>query len=66
MYAGPSSFREQAYGEVEHTPLAHWQIKSVPVEIRKLAAACAARRGETMAVWVARAVRIQAMLEEAQ
>ena len=42
---------------------AAWTIKSVPVETRKLAVACAAKTGEPMAVWIDRAVRNQANLE---
>ncbi len=42
---------------------ASWTIKSVPVETRKLAVACAARQGVTMSEWLARAVRNQANLE---
>ena len=33
---------------------ASWTIKSVPVETRKLAVACAAKQGQTMAEWLAR------------
>jgi len=42
---------------------ASWTIKSVPVETRKLAVACAAKQGQTMAEWLAKAVRTQANLE---
>jgi len=42
---------------------ASWTIKSVPVETRKLAVACAANQGQTMAEWLAKAVRTQANLE---
>lgn len=42
---------------------AAWTIKSVDVEVRKLAVACALKTGETMAQWIARAVRNQAGLE---
>lgn len=45
------------------TDKASWTIKSVPVETRKLAVACAAKAGENMAEWLARAVRNQAKLE---
>jgi hypothetical protein len=42
---------------------ASWTIKSMPVETRKLAVACAAKSGEQMATWLDRAVRTQARLE---
>lgn len=42
---------------------APWTIKAVPIETRKLAGACAVKAGETMAEWLARAVRNQASLE---
>ena len=42
---------------------AAWTIKSVDVETRKLAVACAAKAGEQMATWLERAVRNQARLE---
>lgn len=42
---------------------ASWTVKSVSVETRKLAVACAAKQGQTMAEWLARAVRNQANLE---
>lgn len=42
---------------------ASWTVKSVPVETRKLAVACATKQGETMAEWLGRAVRNQANLE---
>ena len=42
---------------------ASWTIKSVPVEARKLAVACATKQGETMAEWLARAVRNQSKIE---
>lgn len=42
---------------------AAWTIKSVPVETRKLAVACATKQGVTMAEWLDRAVRNQATLE---
>jgi len=42
---------------------APWTVKSVPVETRKLAVSCATKTGETMAEWLARAVRNQANLE---
>jgi hypothetical protein len=42
---------------------ASWTIKSVPVEVRKLAVACAAKQDQTMAEWLERAVRNQANLE---
>ena len=45
---------------------ASWTIKSVPVETRKLAVACAAKQGQTMAEWLAKAVRTQANLEEGE
>jgi hypothetical protein len=50
----------QAEPEAER---ASWTIKSVPVETRKLAIACASRQGQTMAEWLTRAVRNQAHLE---
>lgn len=49
--------------EENHDDKAAWTIKSVPVEVRKLAVACAAKQGETMAEWLTRAVRNQANLE---
>jgi hypothetical protein len=42
---------------------ASWTIKSVPVDVRKLAVACAAKQDQTMAEWLERAVRNQANLE---
>lgn len=42
---------------------ASWTIKSMPVETRKLAVACATKTGEQMAAWLDRAVRTQASLE---
>ena len=47
----------------EDADKASWTIKSVPVETRKLAVACASRAGETMAEWLVKAVRNQANLE---
>lgn len=40
-----------------------WSIKSVPVETRRKAMACATRQDETMAEWLARAVETQARLD---
>lgn len=42
---------------------APWTIKSVDVGVRKMAVKCALHRGETMAEWLARAVRAQANVE---
>lgn len=42
---------------------ASWTIKSVPIETRKLAIACATKQDMTMAEWLVRAVRNQANLE---
>lgn len=42
---------------------AAWTIKSMPVEERKLAVACAARAGLNMAEWMVRAVRNQARID---
>ena len=42
---------------------ASWTIKAVPVDVRKRAVACAAKQGQTMAEWLARAVATQANLE---
>jgi hypothetical protein len=47
----------------EPEPRAPLTIKNFPVEARKLATACATKRGETMGDWFARAVRNQARLE---
>ena len=49
----------------EDADKASWTIKSVPVETRKLAVACASRAGETMAEWLVKAVRNQADIEAA-
>jgi hypothetical protein len=40
-----------------------WGIKSMPVEARKQATACAAKQGQTMAEWLVRAIGNQANLE---
>lgn len=45
------------------TDKASWTIKSVPVETRKLAVAAATRAGESMGVWIERAVRTQSAIE---
>lgn len=47
----------------QDTDKAPWTVKSVPVEVRKLAVASASKAGETMAIWLAKAVRNQANLE---
>lgn len=41
----------------------NWTIKSVLPQTRKLALACAGKRGETMSIWISRAVATQANLE---
>jgi hypothetical protein len=40
-----------------------WTIKSMLVETRLLAIACAAKRGETMGQWIDRAIKRQADIE---
>lgn len=45
------------------TDKAAWTIKSVPVETRKLAVACATKAGQTMAEWIASAVQDRANRE---
>jgi hypothetical protein len=47
----------------EESDKAAWTIKSVPIETRKLAVACATKQGDTMAAWLVKAVRNQANLE---
>ena len=44
--------------------LGPWTIKSVPPAVRKRVVACAKKRSETVAVWLARAVTAQADLED--
>lgn len=52
-----------ADGENHSDDKAAWTIKSVSVETRKLAVACASKQDMTMAEWLDRAVRNQANLE---
>ena len=52
--------------ENQDSDKAAWTIKSMDVETRKLAVACAAKAGEQMATWLERAVRNQAKLEAGQ
>lgn len=47
----------------DDTGAAPWTIKSMSVEARKLAVACAGKRGQTMASWLETAVRNQAAIE---
>src|SRR4051794_14418354 len=47
----------------QDTDKAAWTIKSVPVETRKLAVACATKAGLTMAEWLALAVEDRANRE---
>jgi hypothetical protein len=41
----------------------NWTIKNVSAEARKRALSCATKRGESMAVWMERAIQNQASLE---
>jgi hypothetical protein len=66
-YLGEAN-REETMADQENPEheRAAWTVKSMPVEARKLALACAQRQDETLAVWLERAVRNQASLEAGQ
>jgi hypothetical protein len=51
---------EEVNQEVERTP---FMVKGMRVDTRKIAVACAMKAGETMAVWLDRAIRTQANME---